>query len=984
MLRSKSPFKKKSPKESQQEAPPPSANPTQTRGRIDSNQLRAPTNPNQTPPDDVSRPPLRQWGSVQEFQEYQERHLLQGNAFAQKNAVAQMNAFAHKSEMGGRSGTPNELEPFPESPMTVMGQFMEAGRRDSTTPSTKTPQTTLVKTPKKKKKAAPPPLNLAGSNQTKSVAAYGEEELKLVPDGAEYAVPTQREKNESTRHKQMEDMMYDAIVEGNEPVHQSLTVDLEKIKRPKSPGKKFIDFFKGAASPRLPDTPEIPANYKAAKVLGKESLGKKKGKAIAAAQKKLEKEGFDFKCSGPTPKLGVDAECFDAPTDLEIRMSAEHTGYSPTDLEIRKVGGRGTIVSLLSDHRTVSDTATLVGARAAAINAHDNDSAAKYNSEIFLRTKSLQYMNDSLPPTPPSKESIFKTRARTNSNRALVTDYPPRSISTVPEDEDSDAPDTPGTAILISSPTPVPPISMLPRGLAKFARNDYADLILNNRAVGSFQASIGGSSTDSSSVNSESISAQFAGRSRNGSGGSLAPTIADSLGGRDGLGISGPGFSPSARSLSRRWSEGSLLTQAQAQKLGVPEVLKPGFYTPVNFQVEGFKPSRNRDTSVFTLPKVSPTDQNTRHQSSESLTSKRDPPSATAIPSSGLTSDQVRSASYAIGLGLYLSPLLANALENMGAPSDQSPGSDVPASFPNGHPSAVPAPLRFSQQHRPPVPTANGAVPVPKSDREELRSPLPADQTLDAYLVLHNHIDHSQWHVQESITRAMGAVNKNAVKMHEEHLKQMNAMYSDVMDKIKAIENDTLRTAEGIDRYKSEVTGAIEALGTAMQKNLVKPMDKMFQINTSLTEKIDSLHGRIEGLEKHVDSNTHAISMVQSSQRLSAASLDCTSSNPYEGQQGQVSSGYGNSSSHGPTPGLPQQPGYPGPYYFGGTAYPTSYTGGGHSFNHSVLKDFDRGQRPTVFGQFGEGQLQATSGSMQNHSGYRGNNNSSNPGHGQG
>lgn len=251
--------------------------------------------------------------------------------------------------------------------MTMMGQFMEAGRRESTTLNSKTPHGTPMKTPKKKKKGVPPPLNLAGfnqaitrSNQAKPAAGpFGGEDLKLVPDGAEHAIPTQREKNESTRHKEMEDMMYDAIAEGNESANQSFVIEPEKIKRPKSPGKKFFDFFKGGASPKLPDTPEIPANYKAAKVLGKESLGKKKGKAVAAAQKKLEKEGFDFKCSGPTPKLGSDAECFDAPTDREIRMSAEHTGYSPTDLEIRKVGGRGTIVPMLSDHRTVSDTATV-------------------------------------------------------------------------------------------------------------------------------------------------------------------------------------------------------------------------------------------------------------------------------------------------------------------------------------------------------------------------------------------------------------------------------------------------------------------------------------------------------------------------------------------------------------------------------------------------------------------------------------------------
>jgi len=56
MMRSKSPFKKKSPKEHKEEIVA-----------------------------DDSRPPMRHWTSVQEFQEFRkEQHLLSGNAFAQK------------------------------------------------------------------------------------------------------------------------------------------------------------------------------------------------------------------------------------------------------------------------------------------------------------------------------------------------------------------------------------------------------------------------------------------------------------------------------------------------------------------------------------------------------------------------------------------------------------------------------------------------------------------------------------------------------------------------------------------------------------------------------------------------------------------------------------------------------------------------------------------------------------------------------------
>ncbi|KAE9962033.1 hypothetical protein BLS_000929 [Venturia inaequalis] len=966
MLRSKSPFKKKSPKEPQLEEIP---RPAPTFGTYP-NQATDHSRPSMS---EESRPPLRQWGSVQEFQEYQkERHLLQGNAFAQKQSRASRE----------RSVTPSDLEPFSGSPMTMMGQFIDAGRRQSPTLKSKTSQNTLAKTPKKKRKAAPPPLNLAfnGSNQAERSFSM-DEALKLVPDGAEYAIPTQREKNESTRHKEMEDMMYDAIAEGNESARQSFSIEPEKIKRPKSPGKKFFDFFKGGPSPKLPDTPEIPATYKAAKILGKESLGKKKGKSAQKKMEKLEKEGFDFKCSGPTPQLGGDAECFDAPTDREIRASAEHTGYSPTDLEIRKVGGTGTIVPMLSNHRAVSDTATVVGAR-----ANTNDLAAKHHSENFLRTKSLQYMDDSLPPTPPSKESTFKPRSRTNSHRALVTEYPPRSISTVPEDEDSD-PDAPNTAVI--SPTPVPKVSQLPRHLAKFAHNDYADLILNNKAIRSYQAPIDGSSTDSSSSsNSSIVTTQFGGRSRNGSDGSLAPSMPTGLDGQGGLGL-GISGGPSLRSLGRRWSEGSLMSLTQAQKSDAPEVLKPGFYSPADFRVEGFSPSRNRDSSVFTIPKVWTGDQNPQfHQPSSSLNSDKPSPPVTANSSFGLAGDQVRSASYAIGLGLFLSPILANALENMGIPNDKSPGSDVPASFANGHPSAVPLPLRFSQQHRPPVPPVNStgaaAGTAGKPDGEELRSPLPAGQTLDAYLVLHNHIDHSQWYVQETVIRETGTINKNAVKIHEENLKQMNVMYSDVMDKIKAIENETIRTADGVDHYKSEITAAIEALGAAMQKNLVKPMDKMFQMNTTLIEKVDSLQKRIDGLEKHVKDNSDAITMAQSNQRFSTTSLDSPSPlNQWETQQPQGAPSYNSNHVSGPPPGFAQQS---NPYYYGQPGNPTNYTGSGYTFNHGVLKDFERGQRGTIFAQLGEQQLQASGGSMGTHPAYRGNNhnNSGNNGHGQG
>lgn len=223
-------------------------------------------------------------------------------------------------------------------------------------------------------------------------------------------------------------------------------------------------------------------------------------------------------------------------------------------------------------------------------------------------------MNDSLPPTPPSKESI-KTRVRQDSikNRALVTDYPPRSISTVPEVENS-SPDTPNTAVL-TSPTPLPKTTPLPKRLAKFAHNDYADLVLNNKSsITSLRASIG---------DTESVSPSMHDLSRNASAELLIDSYLDSENNvavkssgnssvvtRSRNGSLAPSFVPSVgsfqRRLSRRWSDGSMLSSVtQTKMLGVPEVLRPGFYSPANFQVAGFKPSHNVSSckTVTVVPK---------------------------------------------------------------------------------------------------------------------------------------------------------------------------------------------------------------------------------------------------------------------------------------------------------------------------------------------------------------------------------------------
>jgi len=308
--------------------------------------------------------------------------------------------------------------------------------------------------------------------------------------------------------------------------------------------------------------------------------------------------------------------------------------------------------------------------------------------------------------------------------------------------------------------------------------------------------------------------------------------------------------------------------------------------------------------------------------------------------------------------------------------SDMSPTSDIQASFPNGHPSAMPAPLRFSQQSR----------ATATSDDEDPKSPLPANQTLDAYLVLHNHIDRSAWTTQEAVIRETSTVNDRVLKIHQDNLKQLSTMFGDVMDKVKAIENETVRTAEGVERSKSEAIAAVEAMGAALQKNLVKPMDKLFQSNTTLVEKVESLYGRLDELEKHTKANTDALASFQPLQQqnmssssrpgtmYSTASLDSVNANPYENVPGAVSPPYAGVPPVCP-PGLSHpSSGYYTPY---GPGHPSNWNGG-YVFNQGAIKDFNRDQRQVLFGNYGDTQMQANGGNMQTHPAFRNNN-----GHGQ-
>lgn len=307
--------------------------------------------------------------------------------------------------------------------------------------------------------------------------------------------------------------------------------------------------------------------------------------------------------------------------------------------------------------------------------------------------------------------------------------------------------------------------------------------------------------------------------------------------------------------------------------------------------------------------------------------------------------------------------------------SDMSPGSDIQANFPNAHPSAKPLPLRFGQQ-------SSGPVTV-GADDEDLRNPLPAGQTLDAYLVLHNHIDQSQWAIQEGVIRETGTIQKKAVSMHEENLKQMRVMYSDVVDKVKALEDENIRTSEGVHNYKAEVISAIETLSSAMQKNLVKPMDKLFHMNTALMEKVDSLYTRLDDLEKHTKANSDAQQQsLTGGSRFgmvySPPALDGTTANPYDNhvlQQQQSPSWAGG----------PPRLNHPSTVYYsayGGQGHPTNYSSGSYVFQNGASKDADRGQRQPLFTPYGDAQMQANGGAMQQPASRFNNSNIGN-GHGQ-
>jgi hypothetical protein len=284
----------------------------------------------------------------------------------------------------------------------------------------------------------------------------------------------------------------------------------------------------------------------------------------------------------------------------------------------------------------------------------------------------------------------------------------------------------------------------------------------------------------------------------------------------------------------------------------------------------------------------------------------------------------------------------------------------------------MPAPLRFSQQSR----TSTG------TNNEDQRSPLPAGQTLDAYLVLHNHIDRSAWATQEAVIRETSTVNDRVLKIHHDNLKQLSTMFGDVMDKVKAIENETVRTAEGVERSRSDVIAAVEAMGAAMQKNLVKPMDKLFQSNTTLVEKVESLYGRLDELEKHTKANTDTLASFQPPQQqnmslcsrpgtmYSAASIDSANANPCENVPGAVSPPYAGVPLSGP-PGLSHSSS--GYYTSYGPGHPSNWNGG-YVFNQGAIKDFNRDQRQLLFGNYGDTQMQANGGNMQTHPAFRNNN----------
>jgi hypothetical protein len=555
MLRAKSPFKKRSPKIGE------------------SDQMPAP----------ISRPSLHQYSSVQEFQELQkQQQLLNGNAWAQQKGRSRTNSVrVHTSSLTGWALTKKQQVAVdePDTPQTsiadVIESFEATGRKSFAV------DTAMAK---KSRKHVPAPL-------------------KLIPDTAARAVPTQRDSLENKKHSFMQAQVDSAAHGSNDDynikLRDSITVtpsvnpSVDHVPRPKSPGKKLFQKWFGhhtssetppKISPEWEATPE-----KAVKILGKESLTRRK-ESKAAKKRASDEEKLlgklEFKCTGDGLRSRSDTL---ASTVASTPSTAEFD--APTDREIRSIGGfsrYATRVPTTAAQRTVSDTATIQSITAAIDGKYDRASDGYH---LEHQHNHLQYINNAIPPTPPSKDS-----RRGMTMRPPITEVPPLDVKAVL----SDQPDTPNTAFRVVSKGEKP--SPLPPHLTRHGRNEYLNLVLNKP---SYSSPRGAPSVRSAYGFIISPSAELANGSSFASPVSRfieSPIIPGSAGlpkSRDASfeSVAKNGSKDSSRrsrTLSRRWSDSSLAAWKAQTELAVP-CLPTTFYSPYGYSA----PSGYRD---FTRP----------------------------------------------------------------------------------------------------------------------------------------------------------------------------------------------------------------------------------------------------------------------------------------------------------------------------------------------------------------------------------------------
>ncbi|KIW02142.1 uncharacterized protein PV09_06628 [Verruconis gallopava] len=791
MLRSKSPFKKRSPK-------------------VDSS-------------DSIPAPlfSVHHFSSVQEFQELQrQQQLLNGNAWAQQMGRSRANSVSVNE--------PNT----PQTAMTSVIQSLESTDHLSST---------------------------AMDATTASMKRRVQVPLKLVPDNAMGAVPTQRDDLENKKHALMQMQMNMATLGNISEDNARLSTDFsaadvskadeQHASRPKSPGKKlFQKFFRHYTSSETPpktsleweETPE-----KAVKILGKESLKRRKEYKTATKQSGTTEgllDSLDFKCIGASVHNR-------SATTLSANASTPSTAEftTPTDCGIPSVGETGRQpmrVSASTAQPTVNDAATLDTISPSIEGKLDGSGQG-----LCLRSpeKHLQYLNNIIPPTPPSKEST--------AFPAIIT----RSPLDVKKTKNDSPSDTPSSMYCMFNAKREEQ-STLPEHLGRYCGKEYLNLVLNKPSFSSLR--------DSPSIRSTygfvvSPATELANGSTFDSPITRfieSPIIPRSAGLSMSRNVSLESktteTTPHGRALSRRWSDGSLAAwKAQSEK-AVP-CLPPAFYSPYGYIAPGCyanfaRPSTNEDVSLYCLPQASvgelessppqdctavkpmpispkPSFELVQKSSDASKPHQDATPSAKPrkfVVRKRCSSDIADHARKDVVDGLGLSPLITQTMHHI---SGQTGSENSPS--PGGPPSAMPPPLNVF--------------------RNPSMGPLPAKDELDAFLALHLHVDGIASTIHNLIDRKVDENIQVTTSKHDETLKILSTSFDDILAKIGGLDEQLLKTHDNLNAFKSDMNEKVMAIINVLQDKVLDSMDKMIESNTLLDQSVAQLIARVVDLEKN-------------------------------------------------------------------------------------------------------------------------------------